>query len=303
MPKNNIKLDGPDDFFERIEGFDLDISGKGIKKSPVMILGLELIRADPNQPRRTFNEEKLKQLAESIKKKGVLQPILVRPNGEGYIIIAGERRFRASSMAGLLTVPCIIRECDDAEAFQISLIENILRDDLNPLEEAEGYKRLNENYGMIHEEIAAISGKSRPHITNIIRLNNLPGPVKELCISGSVEKTHMMELSSIESPDIMMEVLHKTIKDDLSVKQMRALIKKMTFPNIGRPHDPPHVKFLKKTTNYMKAIDDFTPIDMNELDDKIRDNIRKKIQELIETTSGILERMLAANKSGVGEGA
>src|SRR6478609_6889868 len=137
-------------------------------------LGIEAIQRDQRQPRRVFDETKLQELADSIKAQGLIQPVLVRKDGAGYRLIAGERRWRAAQLAGLKDIPAIIREASDAEAFEVALVENLQRADLNPIEEAEGYKRLIEEYGLTQEQVSLRVGKDRTSVTNALRLLGLP---------------------------------------------------------------------------------------------------------------------------------
>jgi ParB family chromosome partitioning protein len=187
---------------------------------------IELLRRNPDQPRRIFAEPELQELADSIRERGVLQPILVRPApgapGE-YQIVAGERRWRAAQRANLHTVPVIVRPFDDVEVAEIGVIENIQRADLNPLEEAQGYRLLMDRFGRTQEAIAKTVGKSRSHIANMLRLLNLPGPVRELVEAGRLSAGHARAIAASPDPAFLAKTI---VEGDLSVRQAEALARK-----------------------------------------------------------------------------
>ena len=170
-------------------------------------LPLEEIVPNKEQPRKTFDETALEELAESIRQHGVLQPLLVRPlPGGGYQLVAGERRYRASRIAGLREVPVVIRELSDVETMEIAIIENLQREDLKPLEEANGYKMLMDNFEFTQEEIAKTVGKSRPAITNALRLLNLPEDMQNMLECGEMTAGHARTLLSFKNEDQMKEI-------------------------------------------------------------------------------------------------
>ncbi len=181
---------------------------------------ISLIEPDRNQPRKEFDSEKLNELAENIRIHGVLQPILVRKIGDGYQIVAGERRWRASRIAGLTEIPVIVRNLTDAESAQIALIENIQRQDLNPLEEATAYKRLAEEFGMKQEEIAKIVGKSRASVANSMRLLKLGDGAKQALENKLISVGHAKILCSFENEDDQKAVLEQIIQREMSVRQL-----------------------------------------------------------------------------------
>ncbi len=187
---------------------------------------------EPNidQPRKHFNDEKLAQLADSIKQHGVVQPLIVHRDGSTYKIVAGERRWRAARLAGLQTVPVIVRELSSKQVMEIALIENIQREDLNPIEEAEAYERLISEYGMTQEEVSETVGKSRPAITNSIRLLSLQDKIKSSLISGEISSGHARALLSIDSNDIQLKALDEINKKDLSVRETELLVKQLSTP-------------------------------------------------------------------------
>ncbi len=187
-------------------------------------LNIEDIVINKDQPRKNFKKEELDELANSIKKYGVLQPILVRKlNNNKYQIIAGERRYRASKIAGLKTIPAIIKDFNDEESFNLSIIENIQRENLNAVEEAYAYKTLMENYNYTHQNIADKVGKSRSHITNIIRLLNLPDVVLSHLINGNIEMGHARALINC---NFIEDIIDHIVDNKLSVRDVEKLIKK-----------------------------------------------------------------------------
>lgn len=189
---------------------------------------LRLTQIEPNkeQPRKTFDQKALQELAKSIEANGVLQPMLVRPMEDGsYQLVAGERRWRASRMAGLTEVPVIIREMSDEQAMQISLIENLQREDLNPIEEAEGLQLLISRYSLTQEEAASRVGRSRPAIANSIRLLGLPEEVRELTRNGDISAGHARALLALGNPDEMVAAAAQIKKEELSVRDVERLVK------------------------------------------------------------------------------
>ena len=181
---------------------------------------------DPNrtQPRKDFDDEALQALAESITEHGVLQPILVRPLFMGgYQIIAGERRWRAARMAGLTTIPAVIRDMDDEAVMEAALIENLQREDLNPMEEAMGYNNLILNYGLTQEEVAKTIGKSRPAIANSLRLLSLPEEVIDMLSKGELSAGHGKALLSFKTPEEQILNAEKAVKEGLSVRELEKL--------------------------------------------------------------------------------
>ncbi len=194
-------------------------------------LRISLIDPKSDQPRKYFDKEALEQLANSIVENGLLQPILVREYGEGrYQIIAGERRFRASKIAGLTEIPAIVLEKDDRKAAQIALIENIQREDLNPIEEALAYKSLAEEYDMTQEELSIKVGKSRSAIANMIRLLDLPDEIITFVASGELSAGHARTLLGVKSRDDMITLADRAIAEDLSVRVLEAEVKRINKP-------------------------------------------------------------------------
>ena len=188
-------------------------------------LPIEQIHADRANPRRSFDEAGLEELAASLKHQGVLQPILVRKDGKGYRIIAGERRWRAAQKAGLTELPVIIREASDAEAYELALVENIQRADLNPLEEAEAYRRLVEERKLTQEQVADRVGKDRSSVANSLRLLHLPNEVKQLVIEGDLDMGHARAILGLGSSKDMVLLARDVVTDKLTVRETEARVK------------------------------------------------------------------------------
>lgn len=202
------------------------------------IMEIDINEIEPNsgQPRRKFDEEKLQELADSIREHGVVQPVIVKKEGNFYRLIAGERRWRAARIAGLKTIPAVAKDFSENEIMEISLIENIQREDLNPMEEAEAYKKLMDEFGLTQEKIAEKIGKSRSSIANILRLVNLDERVKQYVTDGVISEGHARALSNInDEKELQYEVAKKIIDNNLNVRQTEKLIKKLLFNKIKEP--------------------------------------------------------------------
>ncbi|MFM2022405.1 MAG: hypothetical protein RJB02_2113, partial [Pseudomonadota bacterium] len=189
----------------------------------VSTIAIADIHPNPAQPRRHFSEESLQELAASLKRHGLIQPILVRPHGAGYQIVAGERRWRAAQRAQLHNVKAIVRELSDEETLEIALIENIQRQDLNPIEEAEAYRKLCQDFGHSQSELAAIVEKSRSHVANMMRLLDLPVLVRELVVEGKISMGHARALLGSDDSARLAALV---VKQGLSVRQTEALVRK-----------------------------------------------------------------------------
>ena len=191
-------------------------------------LPLQKVEPNPNQPRRSFDEEELQALADSIAEHGVLQPLAVRAlDGGFYQIIAGERRWRAARLAGLHEVPVVVLDADDRTVMELALIENLQRQDLNPMEEAEGYRVLMEDYGLTQEQAAARVGKSRPAVTNALRLLALPDEVRAMVENGTLSAGHARAVLSLPSERLQKAAAQRIIALRLSVRQAEAMCKRM----------------------------------------------------------------------------
>lgn len=195
-----------------------------------VVVELNIIDVEPNkdQPRKSFDKEKLDALASSISEIGVILPIIVSKTNSGrYQIIAGERRWRASKIAGLKTIPAIIKDYETKEAAEVALIENLQREDLNPIEEAKGYKSLIDGFSMTQEEISKRVGKSRSAITNSLRILNLPEEVIKYVVSGEISQGHARALLAINDDKVKIEIAKKIIKEGLNVRQVENLSKSL----------------------------------------------------------------------------
>ena len=189
-------------------------------------LSLNEIEPNKDQPRKTFDEKALSELADSIAQHGVIQPLLVRPMPDGsYQLVAGERRWRAARRAGLSEVPVVIREMSDSEMMELALIENLQREDLNPIEEAEGLQQLIHTYGLTQETAAARVGRSRPSIANALRLLSLPTPILELTRDGKISAGHARALLSLNDEEKMVEIADQILKKEISVREVERLAK------------------------------------------------------------------------------
>lgn len=209
------------------QGLDAIFGENTVSEEIVKGLRISEIEPNPNQPRRDFDTEKLETLAESIRQNGVITPITVRKTGDTYQIIAGERRWRASRMAGLSEIPAIILDADDQKSFELALIENLQRDDLNPIEEAEGYRTLIERLGLTQAEASEKVGISRPAITNSMRLLSLPEKLQKMVKSGELSAGHGRALLSLESEKQMVEAAKIVVSKSLSVRDTETLVKTM----------------------------------------------------------------------------
>ncbi len=204
-------------------------------------LPIEYMQRGKYQPRQDINPEKLQELADSIKAQGIIQPVVVRKLGfEKYEIIAGERRWRAAQLAGLQQVPVVIKEIDDRTAMAIALIENIQREDLNPLEEAEALRRLLDEFEMTHQQVADAVGKSRATVTNLLRLIELHPEVKKLLLTGQLEMGHARALLSLDAPK-QLAAANKIAKEGLTVRAAERLVKdSQAEPKIIKPKETDH---------------------------------------------------------------
>lgn len=197
----------------------------------VTMLPIAKVEANAAQPRKQFDAEALDSLADSIATHGILQPITVRHLPSGYYqIISGERRWRAARQAGLHEVPVLIVEADDRKVMELSLIENLQREDLNPMEEAAGYQKLMADFGLTQEECAERVGKSRPAVANALRLLNLPEPIQAMVEDGRLSAGHARALVSVTDPAVQQKIAEKVAGDELSVRQTEQLVKQLTQP-------------------------------------------------------------------------
>lgn len=213
-------------------GFDAIFADNSVEdiSTGVSTTKVKLMDIEPNreQPRKQFDEEALAELSDSIAQHGVLQPLLVRPMPDGgYQLVAGERRWRASRMAGLTEVPVVIRDLTDAQVAELALVENLQRENLNPLEEANGYKELSDKFGYTQEKISEIVGKSRPSIANALRLLNLPEDVQEMVSKGSLSMGHARAILSLPDDKMKTDLAKLVIQNDLSVRETERITRNM----------------------------------------------------------------------------
>lgn len=211
---------------------------------------IEKILPNPNQPRETMSIESLRELSESIKQKGILQPILVRPKDDKYEIVAGERRYQSAKIAGLSKIPAIILNISEQEAYEISLIENLQREDLNPIEKAKAFQNYIDKYNVTHEELANKLNISRAEITNLLRLLQLPLEIQEEVRRGSLTYGHARALLSIDDPYWQKVLAQKVIKEKLSVRATEELVKRKG----KRLEEIPEIKMLeRKLQEYLET--------------------------------------------------
>lgn len=197
--------------------------------SDIKNINISDIRSNPFQPRKHFDQEALQELADSIKEHGLFQPIIVKKSIKGYEIVAGERRCKAAALAGYDKIPAIIRNFTDSEMMEVALLENIQREDLNPIEEAEAYNKIIEVSNITQEELSKKVYKSRSYITNVLGLNNLPDEVKELVASKKLSMAHAKLLSKLEDKDLVISLAGRIIAEGMSVRTLENLLKDENF--------------------------------------------------------------------------
>ena len=193
------------------------------------------IMPNVNQPRKTFNEDKIEELADSIREHGIIQPIVVRKKKKGYEIVAGERRWRAAMKAGLAEVPCLLKELTDEQNMLIAIIENMQREDLNPIEEAEGLHQMVSTFGLTQEQVSKSVGKSRPYITNALRLLKLPEYIREKLAEGVISAGHGRTLITVEDEDLRRQLFDKIVAEGLSVRETEKLVAELGKPAKKKP--------------------------------------------------------------------
>ena len=204
-----------------------DYEAEAREESTIKNIPLDEIQPNPYQPRKDFDQEKLKELADSIREHGVVQPVILAPGNDGkYIIIAGERRWRAARMAGFESVPALIKETDEKTLLQIALIENLQRDDLNPIEEANAYKKLIDDFQLTQEELAKRLGKNRTTIANTLRLLNLPPKVKSAILEGKITEGQARPLLGEKDEKIQQKIADEVIRQRLTARQVEKMVSK-----------------------------------------------------------------------------
>ena len=205
----------------------------------VQELDIHLIDTNAGQPRKDFDQEKLQELADSIRQHGVVQPILLRQNGERYVIVAGERRFRAARLAGLEKVPAIVKDLDEAQVMEVALIENLQREDLNPIEEAAAIRFLMQQHDLTQEEVSKRLSKSRPAIANSLRLLTLPEPVQAFLRNGKLQAGHARALAGLQDPEAQAVLADKIVGEGLSVRAAESLAREQGQKPPRQKKEPP----------------------------------------------------------------
>lgn len=221
-------------------------------KDEIVEIPINELMSNPYQPRKIFDEEALKELSESIKEHGVFQPIIVKKSVKGYNIIAGERRTKASELAGLKTVPAIVRDFSDEEMMQVALLENLQREDLSAIEEAKAYKSIIESLRLTQDELAKRLGKSRSHITNMLGLLRLPLSVQDMVLYGKISMGHARVLSKLENSEQIEDLANKVISENLSVRDLEAIADERTYVRTAPASKPRKSKEYKYVEDAMK---------------------------------------------------
>ena len=264
----------------------------GDKKSSASTLRISEIEPRKDQPRKTFSQESLAQLADSVGQFGVLQPIIVRESAllaGTYEIIAGERRWRAAKMAGLSEIPAVVLDGDDLKAAQVAVIENVQREDLNPVEEAFAYNSLIENFGLTQDQVSKQVGKSRPAVTNALRLLDLPDEVLELLRNGSLSAGHARALLGLKNADKMEALAQRIVEKDLSVRDIENTIRLMNASEDACEQDEESIQ----RRSYMKDLE-HRAVTVLGRRVKIVKSAKKKVVELAYSDDDDLEALLTA---------
>ncbi len=273
------------------EALDVESIEKKIYESAsneeIVEINLDELRPNPYQPRKNFDEAALKELSDSIKEHGVFQPIIVKKSIKGYEIIAGERRVRASKMAGRTTIPAIIRAFTDEQMMEIGLLENLQREDLSAIEEAEAYESMIKSLDLTQEELARKVGKSRSHITNILGLLRLPKDVQKLVINGEISMGHARALSKLSSVEEIEELAKKIVENNLPVRDIETMTSNEQVEKKNK------IKRDKKTNEFDYAEE----ILRNHLDTKVK--IKDKKIEITFTNNADLNRILEIINRGI----
>ena len=249
-----------------------DLDSENSKNEAVAYVNIELVTNNPSQPRQNFEQKELDELADSIKSLGVLQPILVRPTSSvtssvsKYEIVAGERRWRAAKLAKCQQVPVIIHEINDTQALEIALVENIQRASLNPIEEAQAYERLMNEFNLAQKDVAERVGKDRASIANIMRLLKLPQEVQSWLAKGTITSGHAKAILTVREPSAQISLAKKVISENLSVRALESIVSRVVVLDGSKPN-------LKQTTNRKASIESSFP----EVVDRIRNALGTKV--------------------------
>jgi len=228
------------------DNFEKDII-KEAKSNEILEIPLDEIRSNPYQPRKSFNDETLNELAQSIKEHGIIEPIIVKKAIKGYELIAGERRSKAAKIAGLTTIPAVIKNFNDQEMMEIALIENIQREDLNPIDEAIAYENIIKISNLTQEEFAKKFGKSRSHVTNMLGLLKLPEQTKTMVQENKISMGHARSLSKISDEQKITELANKVVNESLSVRELEQIISEENLPKKNKVNRETDVKNFRNT--------------------------------------------------------
>lgn len=253
----------------------IPVEGPQTGSSDFAQIPIDSIKPNPSQPRRQFDETALEELAASIAAVGILQPLVVTPDEGEYVLIAGERRWRAAKRAGLTTVPAVIRGTTPSASLVEALVENLQREDLSPLEEAHAYRQLMEDFGMSQEEVADKVGKSRPAISNRIRLLQLPGPIQSLVDSGKLSAGHARALVGLEDARYALYLAERAIDEGWSVRQMEEAVR--TRKEMEAPADS------------MPKVREVRPVQIIELERRLADHLGAKVKISFRNEKGKVE--------------
>jgi len=259
----------------------------------VIEVPISQLRANPYQPRKTFDEDSIKELAESIKQHGVIQPIIVRTVLKGYEIIAGERRFRASQYCGNTTIPAVVRTFSDQQVMEIALIENLQREDLNALEIAVAYQALMDKFNLTQEELSLKVGKSRSHIANVVRLLSLPAEIKDYVSRGTISMGHARALAGIKEQSVQKEMAELTVSSEWSVRDLEDAIQKLDSKQVPQQK----VQKQKKRDPYIESLEENlreqfkTTVKIKQQKDKGKIEIQYYNKQDLERLLELLQRM------------
>lgn len=259
----------------------------------VIEVPISQLRANPYQPRKTFDEDSIKELAESIKQHGVIQPIIVRTVLKGYEIIAGERRFRASQYCGNTTIPAVVRTFSDQQVMEIALIENLQREDLNALEIAVAYQALMDKFNLTQEELSLKVGKSRSHIANVVRLLSLPAEIKDYVSRGTISMGHARALAGIKEQSVQKEMAELTVSSEWSVRDLEDAIQKLDSKQVPQQK----AQKQKKRDPYIESLEENlreqfkTTVKIKQQKDKGKIEIQYYNKQDLERLLELLQRM------------
>lgn len=275
---------------------EINLGIVGIEAIDAVFLPVDEIHPDSNQPRKIFPDESLHELADSIRNNGLISPIIVRPNGNGYSIVAGERRYRASKLAGHQRVFCIVKNVSEAEAFKLGLIENLHREDLNPIDEAAGYQKLLDEYGWTHERLAQEFKRSRTYVSKILTINKVPEAICDKCATSHIDKNTIIEIAKAPSSETMEKLVDKVVRHNLSVRDVKEEVKSIKEGSQpkekgrGHPVDNSPVSALRKETlAYDKKILKNATLNPVQFSWEERARLIQAMRSMIEHANGFIE--------------